>query len=128
MLHFFLEDLTFFDWVPHYSIMKLTLDIRVNQGGNGNFVDLISLGDIDELWAKWDHNWLYSLESDQSRESLFLASLEVYVDFAADVDCLDYDPDDFDVDADVECEMADWVNLAMVVGSEDQEVMVVGIE
>lgn len=66
--------------------------------------------------------------SGQSGESLFLVGLEVYVDSDGDVDCLDFNLDDFDVDPGVEPELDDSVDLAKVVDIEDQEVMVASIE
>lgn len=53
---------------------------------------------------------------------------EVYIDSDADVDCLDFEPDDSDVEVDLEPELDDLVDLATVVGTEDWEIMVVGIE
>lgn len=66
--------------------------------------------------------------SGQYGESLFPAGLEVYIDSDADVECLDLDLVDYDIDDDTEPELADSVNLATITGTEDRDVMVVGIE
>lgn len=66
--------------------------------------------------------------SGQSREYLFLVGLELYVDFDANVDYLDFKHDDSDIDADVEPGLVDLEDLAMVAGAEDRDVMAAGIE
>lgn len=54
--------------------------------------------------------------------------MEVYVDSDVDVDCLDFEPDDSDIDADMEPEMVDSMDLATVADTRDQEVMIASIE
>lgn len=49
MLHFFLEDLTLFKWVPPTPSWNSHWTFGLYQEGNGNFMDLVFLGAIDEF-------------------------------------------------------------------------------
>lgn len=54
--------------------------------------------------------------------------MQAHVDSDTDVDCLDFKSNDYDIDVDVEPELDDSTNLTMIPGTEDQEVVVAGIE
>lgn len=69
-----------------------------------------------------------SLGFGQYREFLFPYGLEVHVDSDTDVDCLDFGLDDSNIDADTKPELVNSVDPPTVADTENQEVMVAGIE